>query len=83
MHFPCAIITMAEGLQPEFAVPPDADALLENDAGAFAVANYREPADISEYNQLDMIDGAAGVVVEGSRRRGAEERGSEKSVFFD
>jgi hypothetical protein len=71
---------MAEGLQPEFAVPPDADTLLENDAGAFAVANYREPADISEYNQLDMIDGAAGVVVEearggGRKREKREEEG--------
>ena len=48
---------MAEGLQPEFSVPPEADALLESAAGVFAVANYREPGDISEYNQIDMVDG--------------------------
>lgn len=47
------------GLQPEFVVPPEADALLECDAGVFSVASYTEPADLSEHTQMDMLDGTS------------------------
>jgi hypothetical protein len=49
-----SLVTMATL---DFVVPTEPDDLLECASSSFMVAICADPADISEYNQLDMVNG--------------------------